>query len=190
MKPPLQPVVAACLLLLPPASPASASERGDAFPPAVTVDDTVLQRAGTGLLRFKRLIPVYDAALYLGTGVSPAEVLDDVPKRIEVEYRVAAKAERFCRAGDAVLARTFSPTRIAGVQSRLERINGWYPDPQPGDRCAITYVPGRGTELAFNGESLGWIEGADFAEMYFSIWLGPDPASRSLKKALLRPAPR
>jgi hypothetical protein len=36
-----------------------------------------------------------------------------------------------------------------------------------------------------NGESKGTIEGADFAQALFSIWLGQKPVSKSLKVALL-----
>ena len=60
-----------------------------------------------------------------------------------------------------------------------------YVDVKPGDRYALTYVPGVGTELAFNGKPRGVIEGADFAAAYFAIWLGPQPLDNSLKEKLL-----
>jgi hypothetical protein len=46
-------------------------------------------------------------------------------------------------------------------------------------------VPGRGTELALNGEPKGIIEGSEFAAAVFSIWLGPKPISNSFKKQIL-----
>jgi hypothetical protein len=49
----------------------------------------------------------------------------------------------------------------------------------------LTYIPGKGTELALNGESKGVVEGDDFAAALFSIWLGSKPISESLKKELL-----
>ena len=166
---------------------ATTGEKPFRFPAQTVIEGQALQLHGTGVLRFKRIIPVYDAALYLGEGVQPGQALEDVPKRIEVRYRVSADADRFARAGDRILTKTFSETELAGIRSRLERMNGWYPDPKPGDRCSITYVPGKGTELAFNGRSLGWIEGADFARIYFAIWSGAEPASKPLREALLGP---
>jgi hypothetical protein len=57
---------------------------------------------------------------------------------------------------------------------------------KPGDRSALTYVPGHGTELSINGRSKGWVEGADFAAAYFQIWLGREPLSDSFKEQLLQ----
>ena len=57
---------------------------------------------------------------------------------------------------------------------------------KPGDRYALTYIPGVGTELALNGKPKGVIEG-DFAAAYFAIWLGAKPLDASLKAQLLTP---
>jgi hypothetical protein len=60
-----------------------------------------------------------------------------------------------------------------------------YRDVKPGDRYALTYVPGVGTELALNGTRLGTVAGADFAAAVFAIWLGPKAIDDSLKTQLL-----
>lgn len=160
--------------------------RDEEFQSKMTVAGTTLERCGTGVLRFNKIIPVYQAVLYVGVGNQSADVLEDVPKRIEVNYRISVAAERLCSAGEKILAQTFSADELEPVRGRLDTINRWYPDARPGDRCSITYIPGWGTELEFNGRSLGRIGGAEFARIYFSIWLGPEPASASLKKALMR----
>ena len=74
---------------------------------------------------------------------------------------------------------------LAKLRSRIDLFNAAYRDIKPGDRYALTYQPGKGTELSFNGEPLVTIEGADFAAAYFSIWLGHKPLDDNLKKALL-----
>jgi hypothetical protein len=56
---------------------------------------------------------------------------------------------------------------------------------KPGDRYALTYVPGVGTELTLNGSPLGTVAGADFASAVFAIWLGPKALDESLKTQLL-----
>ena len=71
------------------------------------------------------------------------------------------------------------------LRSRIEYHNSMYQDVQPGDRYSLTYIPGKGTELALNGESKGVVEGDDFAAALFSIWLGSKPISESMKKELL-----
>jgi hypothetical protein len=60
-----------------------------------------------------------------------------------------------------------------------------YEDIEPGDRYALTYLPGVGTELARNGRRLGVIEGADFSSALFAIWLGERALDDSLRRQLL-----
>ena len=75
---------------------------------------------------------------------------------------------------------------LAKLRSRIDLINAIYQDVKPGDRYALTYLPGRGTELALNGTPLTVIEGADFAAAYFGIWLGRDSIDDRLKRDLLK----
>ena len=58
---------------------------------------------------------------------------------------------------------------------------------EPGDRYALTYLPGEGTELAKNGVRLALVPGEEFAEAYFGIWLGEAPLDRNLRDQLLEP---
>jgi hypothetical protein len=55
------------------------------------------------------------------------------------------------------------------LRPRIEKHNALYADVQPGDRYALTYVPGSGTELTLNGTPRGIIRGADFASAIFAI---------------------
>ena len=54
-----------------------------------------------------------------------------------------------------------------------------------GDDIVLTYVPGRGTVVSVKGAEKGVIEGKDFADALFSVWLGPNPVQEDLKLALL-----
>jgi hypothetical protein len=74
---------------------------------------------------------------------------------------------------------------MATIELRIKEINKLWRDFEPGERATLTYIPGRGTSLAINGEEQGVIEGEDFARMYFAIWLGKEPASERLKEQLL-----
>jgi hypothetical protein len=64
-------------------------------------------------------------------------------------------------------------------------MNAAYRGVAPGDRYAIAYAPGRGTTLLWNGEERVTIPGADFAAVYFAVWLGDDPLDASLRRQLL-----
>ena len=68
---------------------------------------------------------------------------------------------------------------------QIETLHQSYQDVKPGDRYALTYIPGEGTELAKNGVRLALVPGEEFAEAYFRIWLGESPLDRDLRDQLL-----
>lgn len=142
---------------------------------------------GVALFRYAVVFKVYVGALYLGAGVSPRQILQDVPKRLEVQYLRGFKGPEFGDAGNEVLAQNVSAETIEKIRPRLDRMNSLYDDVTPGDRSALTYIPGRGTELSINGRSKGWVEGADFAAAYFQIWFGAKPLNESFRDQLLTP---
>ena len=86
----------------------------------------------------------------------------------------------------ALVACRIMEPELERLRGRLERLNAAYRDVKPGDRYALTYLPGRGTELSLNGSPLTVIEGADFAAAYFGIWLGRRPIDEKLKRELLK----
>jgi len=178
--------VVVALLALSLATPAFAARiENVVFPEQHRAGDTLLRLAGVGLLRYRIVFKAYVAALYLPHGVAADAVLTNVPKRLEIEYFWSIRADGFAQATWDGVALNASPTERQALRLRIERLNALYEDVEPGDRYALTYVPGIGTELAFNGEPLGSIEGADFAEALFAIWLGPQPLDASLKAQLL-----
>jgi hypothetical protein len=140
---------------------------------------------GVGLARFLRTIKVYVGALYLSAGTTVDRVLDDVPKRLELSYFRSVEAADIVRASEKNLADNVPQATIARLRSRIDLMHRLYENVKPGDRYALTYLPGVGTELALNGQQKGIVEGADFAAAYFAIWLGPDPINQPLKDGLL-----
>jgi hypothetical protein len=138
-----------------------------------------------GVMRWMYVIKAYVAALYLGPDVAPKIVLNDVPKRLEINYFYAIAAGDFVKATDITIAANTDAATLARLRPEIDALNSLYRDVQPGDRYALTYVPGRGTELALNGNALGLVPGYDFARAIFSIWLGAKPLDESLKSQLL-----
>jgi hypothetical protein len=175
-----------CLAL----SAGAASIEDVEFADRVRAGDRELVLSGLGLLRYRVIFRGYVAALYLGEGVAPSRVLDDVPKRLELEYFWAIDGQAIREAGEALVARNTTAGQLAALGPRLERIGALYQDVEPGDRYALTYLPERGTELAKNGVPLGVVPGADFAAAYFGIWLGDDPIDAPLREQLLTPLQR
>ncbi|MFN8545516.1 MAG: DUF2878 family protein [Candidatus Binatia bacterium] len=163
----------------------AAEIEGVRFADQVRSHDVTMQLRCVGLLRYKVFIKAYVAALYLGDGAVADDVFADVPKRLELSYFWSIKGADFGRAGDEILKRNVDERTLTTLRPRLERINGWYRDVKPGDRYALTYLPGVGTQLALNGNEVGVIDGADFAKAYFRIWLGDEPIDARLRAQLL-----
>jgi hypothetical protein len=128
-----------------------------------------LKIQSTGLLRYLGVIKVYVGALYLEEGRSIEDVLSDKPKCLEVEYFHAIKGEDFGITTNKVIAKNTDEQTLKEIQPQIDYHNSLYEDVQPGDHYSLTYIPGRGTELALNGKIKGIIKGPDFASALFSI---------------------
>jgi hypothetical protein len=155
------------------------------FEDSVEVNGTPLSLRGTGLFRYRVFIKAYVGALYMLDGTPSEKVLSDTPKRLEIEYFHPIKGEDFGSASNKVMARNVDPETFENLKPRLEKLNALYRDVQPGDRYSLDYIPGRGTELALNGNPLGLVEGADFASALYGMWLGEKPMNKYFKRQLL-----
>jgi hypothetical protein len=154
------------------------------FPDTIRGESAELTKIGEGSFRWM-FIKLYDGALYLDSENSGTDVLDDVAKRLELQYKVGISADQFRESGDAILKRNVDEATWRAIQDRLAVLNAAYRDVQKGDRYALTYTPEKGTTLSLNGEPLVTVEGEDFARAYFSIWLGEDAAKKSFRDDLL-----
>lgn len=160
------------VLLLLSGSLAFADRYESLFPVTKTAGDAELQRKGVSKLVVGYVFNVYVAALYQLPGSGPADVLADQPRHLEIEYLRDLSKDSFLEAAEDMLAKQHERATIDSIREGINQINQLYQDVKKGDRYALTYLPGTGTELFFNGQSKGIIPGADFARIYFTIWLG------------------
>ena len=166
-------------------SAASVEIDGVRFSRDIEVKSTRMALQGYGLLRYMVFIKAYVGALYVQEATGQQDVLKPVAKRLELEYFHAIKGEDFAEATRRKIADNTSVEEAALLLPRIDRMAALYRDVEPGDRYALTYLPGEGTELALNGEPLGVIPGEDFQRAVFAIWLGDSPIDRDFRKALL-----
>lgn len=155
------------------------------FPGAIEADNVRLTLRGVSLLKVGVIFRVYWAALYVEDGVPTGRVLDDVAKRLEIYYLRPIRAKDIVKTGNQILRRQLTEDEWRAVRDRVEAINRFYRDVRAGDRYTLTYVPGRGSTLSFNGQPIGVIEGADFARAYFGIWLDPRTDFPEFRERLL-----
>jgi hypothetical protein len=145
----------------------------------------VLTLRGCGLLRYMVFIKAYVAAFYLPERIRSEDALGDVPKHLEIEYFHDINAQDFAKATTSSISRNVSLTTFQQLKPKIDEFNALYRDIAPGDRYALTYVPGQGTTLSWNGQPLGTVAGEDFAMGLFGIWIGPNPLDSDLKRILL-----
>ncbi len=158
---------------------------GTAFSNTVTVNRTRLHLQGAALLRYLYFIEAYTGALYLPETADGSRALEDIPRHLVLEYRVAISADDFAEATEKKIRDSVSDAVFQRLMPNIAALNRLYKDVVPKDRYALTYIPGEGTILTLNGSSLGTIEGAEFSRAVFSIWIGADPIDKGFRDRLL-----
>jgi hypothetical protein len=159
--------------------------KGVTFPGSVAVEGKALLLNGIGL-RTKVVFKVYAAGLYLekrsadGPEIAAAEQL----KRIELVFLRAVDGADVAGAISGGFEKNAGPA-LSGLKPRIQRFAQLIPDVKKGDRLVFIYRPGSGLEMQANGKILGQIEGKDFSDTLFRVWLGDHPADKALKTGLL-----
>jgi len=168
-----------------PAQGAPVEVQGITFEPAFEQENFTLSLRGAGTLRYLGIFKIYVGALYAPPLWPSARVLEDVPKRLEVVYLRNVRAEDIAEATLRLMSEKLDADALRILRGRIDQHNALYLDAGPGDRYALTYIPGIGTELSLNGSPRGVVAGSDFAAALFDLWLGPQPMDKNFKNALL-----
>lgn len=168
------------------AAPAhAATVAGVNFPDRVDQAGRTLVLNGAGL-RTKLVFKVYAAALYLPAQSSdPAAILrDGGPRRVQMVMMRDLGRDQIAEAVVDGFEKN-AGKNMPALRQRLDRFVAAIPDLESGESLTITWDPASGTTLhASGGKSIN-IEGRDFSDALFSVWLGAHPVDETLKKAML-----
>lgn len=158
---------------------------GVRMPETAPVEGKTLKLNGMGL-RKKVIFKVYVAALYVEKPSKDAAALlsSGEIKSMRLHILRSLKGSQVTEAISEGFERN-SKEQMPRLQARLERLGAMIPDVKEGDEIALTWVPDKGTDVTVRGTARGTIEGRDFADALFAVWLGPNPVQEDLKKALL-----
>ncbi|WP_224246331.1 chalcone isomerase family protein [Hyalangium gracile] len=180
--------LSALVLSLTLALPALAKDKevaGVKFPETLTVEGKELKLNGTGL-RKKMVFKVYAAGLYLET---PSKVGSEVLSSDQIKVvrmsmlRDLEKAKITEAITDGVTKN--NKAQLPALKERLDKLNAAIPDLKKGDDLLITYVPGKGTQVRSQGGKELLLEGKDFADALFGVWLGSNPVDDGLRDGML-----
>lgn len=144
-----------------------------------------LHLQGAGLLRKGLIFKIYVGALYIENTNHVERILADVPKRLDIHYFRNTPKKHMIQAADDALKKNLTARRYNELHTKIGQLHTAYLDGKKGSCASIIYRPGEGLSYAFNNKPVITIPGDDFANDYFSVWLGDQPSSRTMKRALL-----
>lgn len=160
---------------------------GISFPETKTIAGTTCSLNGVGL-RKKLIIKVYLGALYLEhTTQNAGEIISsEQVKQVHMHFLYRQVTHnQLVEAWNEGFEKNAGDT-ISALKGKINTFNGFFTEPiKKGETFTITYVPGKGTEVVVKNVVKGVIEGHDFMESLFSIWFGPYPPSKGLRKGML-----
>jgi hypothetical protein len=167
------------------AAPETKSLKGVTVPVNMELEGKKLQLNGLGL-RTKVVFKVYVGALYLEkTSKDGMEIAaSEQYKRMELNFLRGVDGADVAKA----IADGFNNNAadvLPAIKERIAKFEKLIPDVKKGDKLVFTYRPGKTLEVEAGGKVLGSIEGKDFADALFRVWLGPKPSDKALKDGLL-----
>lgn len=169
------------------AAPAPEKVGGAEMPDSVTVGGEKLILNGAGL-RKKFVVKVYAGALYLKKKSSDAKavVAADEAMQIRMHFLYGVRADQLVDAWNEGFTQSLGKNK-GDMQAKIDSFNAMFTEKtKKGDTYDVIYTPGKGTEVLFNGTSVGLVEGLEFKKAVFAIWLGPKVTElKSLKKKMI-----
>ena len=177
------------LALLPAAALLPAVVAAASPPPEVARELPGARLHGAGRLSFLGL-RVYDARLWTPAPLGAADWMR-TPLALELEYARELQGSRIAeRTLDEMRRQAEIPAPRRDTW--LAELSRLFPDVRAGDRLTGVKRPGESARFYANGLWRGEVRDADFARLFFGIWLSEQTSEPGLRAALLgapRPAP-
>ena len=177
--------IAIAMILLTLAIPALARElKGVSMPDRITVEGKQVVLNGMGL-RTKMTFKVYVAGLYVETATKNANMIlaSDQIRRVEMVMMRDLGKEKIAEAVESGFEKN-SKAKMPALKARLDQFVAGLTDLKEGDKLVITYVPDKGINVQSGAKTIA-IEGKDFADAMFAVWLGEYPVDEDLKEGML-----
>ena len=126
---------------------------------------------------------VYDARLWALPGFK-SENLPAQPFALELAYLRDFSSKDIAERSITEMRRsaTIGEEQAKTWINEMQRV---IPDIKKGDRIMGVYRPGTGVAFLINGKSAGEIMDAEFARLFFGIWLSPKTSEPKVRSALL-----
>ncbi len=179
------PALLCALLALAPLTAVEVS--GHTIPDSAMVGTTSVPLSGAALLKYKWVISLYVAGLYVpvGTAATPAAAVAATPKRLLMNYARDIPREKMVEATDSTIGNGLTEAQRAALQPSLTAWNALYPAPLENDVLTFDHLPGGLLIMSRNGTEIGRLTDEAFAQALFAMWIGSDPVKESLRDTLI-----
>jgi Chalcone isomerase-like len=166
----------ALLMILPMTQTTSAA---NTLPPLIqTAVKEPLSKVGSGVYR-KFGLRIYDATLWAPNGAWSAD------KAYALELHYARSLSKETVVGN--VSDNISDEGVANEETLArwtKTLNDTLPAIEDGDTLIGLYIPGKKSQLFYNGKKIASLEDDAFSKAFFDIWLG-QKADSSLRSQLL-----
>lgn len=169
-------------------SPMSAVETaGRSIPDSAPIADTAVPLRGAELLKYKWVISLYVAGLYLpkATDTTPGAAVAATPKRLLMHYARDIPREKMVEATNETIGNGLSPEQATAIAPSQKIWNALYPAPRENDVLTFDHLPGGTLIMTLNGSEVGRLTDDAFARALFAIWIGEHPVKESLRDTLI-----
>lgn len=142
-----------------------------------------------GGLREKLWIDLYVGGLYMESKSSDAKAIVAADKPMAVKLEIVSKLITSDKMVSAINEGFEKSTggNMAPLQTKINKFIETFKKEEIGEGNVfdIVYVPGIGVQSKKAGVVQSTIEGLDFKQALFGIWLGDQPADKNLKEGML-----
>jgi hypothetical protein len=153
-----------------------------ALPDAVRQSETTWRQWGSGEMSWLGF-PIYRATLWVA-GAPTTTPAAGATSALQLDYLRDIPRERLVQTSvDEMRRLGASEAQLQRWEPELRRV---FPEVKEGDSIVGVHYPGRGAAFYHRGRATGEVVDAEFARLFFGIWLDPRSRSPSLRAALLK----
>jgi hypothetical protein len=162
------------------------------MPEAIQAGDYTLLLNGVGMRVVLMVVKPYVAGLYLMEAEKDAAAIMKADEPMAIRLHMIDDATRSLMLSKLYDGMRNSVTSVGGnfdtLKPRFDAFKELLPEPkfENGSIFEFKYLPGKGLQIYKNAQYKGAVEGVDFKEAFFGIWLNKDkPADEGIKTAWL-----
>ncbi|OUS05962.1 chalcone isomerase [Gammaproteobacteria bacterium 42_54_T18] len=158
------------------------------MPDTLKKDETSLNLNGAGT-REKFFMDLYVGGLYLKGKTQNANDVVNADEAMALRLHIVSgliTSEKMLKATKEGFENSLGEKKNEAIQAKIDTFLATFKDEiKKGDIFEMVYVPSEGVKVYKNATLANTINGIEFKQALFGIWLSENPAQQSLKEEML-----